>query len=117
MGICGNNIQKANIELDEKITEQVSEFKYLGNTICFDNTFIEFKVQTYNKIHGIIRPSFRKQIFTETQLRLHNTTPKPDLTFGSGKWILKQKDRHKIETAETSFLRPLIKHTSLGPYE
>jgi hypothetical protein len=29
MGICGNNIQRVNTELDGKIIAQVSEFKYL----------------------------------------------------------------------------------------
>jgi hypothetical protein len=61
MGICGSNIQTIKVELDGKIIEKVLEFKYLENTISFDNKDIEFKIQTYNKMNGIIRQSFGKQ--------------------------------------------------------
>jgi hypothetical protein len=35
--ICGKNIQRVKTEVDGKITERISAFKYLGNTTSFDN--------------------------------------------------------------------------------
>jgi hypothetical protein len=37
---------------------------------------LEHKRQTYNKINGVIRRHFGKQMTTETKLRIHNTTGK-----------------------------------------
>jgi hypothetical protein len=31
LGMCGRNIQTANTETDRRVTEQVSDFIYLGN--------------------------------------------------------------------------------------
>jgi hypothetical protein len=89
MEICENNIQRVKTELDRKIIEQVSEFKYIGNTVPFDSKHIEFKIQTDNKINGIIRRSFGKQMFRETQLRLYNIISKSVLTYGNENWSLK----------------------------
>jgi hypothetical protein len=75
MGICGNNIKRVQTELDGKIRD-VSEFKYLGNTISIDNKTTEFKIQAYNKMNKIIRQCFGKKKSRETQLRLHNITLK-----------------------------------------
>jgi hypothetical protein len=93
VGVCGNNIQRVKIELDGKIIEEVLEFKYLGNTIFFDNTNIELKIRVYNNINGIIRRSYKKEISREAQLRLHNITSKAALTYGSGNWVLKQRNK------------------------
>jgi len=39
---------------------------------------------------GVVKRRCGKQIAKETQLRLHNITPKSALKYGSEKWILKQ---------------------------
>jgi hypothetical protein len=113
MGICGNNIRRIKTELDCKITAQVSEFKYLRNTVSFDNKNIELKIKTYNKMNGINRQSFGKQIPRETQLRLHNTTSKEALTYGSENWILKQRNGQGLGAAQMRFLRLLTRYTRL----
>jgi hypothetical protein len=37
MRICENNIRRVKIELGRKVIEEISEFKYLGNTVSLDN--------------------------------------------------------------------------------
>ena len=81
--MCGNNIQRVKIVIDDKIIEQVTEFKYLGYCILEYKRDLEDKLQTYNKINGAIRRHFGKQITKETKLRIHNMTAKVALKFGS----------------------------------
>ena len=70
MAMCGNNIQRVKIVIDDKITEQVTEFKYLGYFITEYKRDLEDKLQTYNKINGVIRRHFGKQMTKETKLTL-----------------------------------------------
>jgi hypothetical protein len=93
MGICKNNIQIVRMELDQKIGDQVSEFKYQGNTISFHNKDVEFKIQTYIKMSGIMRQTFGKPVSRETQLRLCSVTSKAAITCGSENLIFKQRSR------------------------
>jgi len=74
MAMCGNNIQRVKIVIDDKIIEQVTEFKYLGYFISEYKRDLEDKLQTYNKINGAIRRHFGKQMTKETKLRIHNMT-------------------------------------------
>jgi len=46
-------------------------------------TFLEDKLQTYNKLNGTIRRHFGKEMNKETKLRIHNITAKAALKFGS----------------------------------
>ena len=51
----GNNCSKPNI------TEQVTDFKYLGYHISEYRNNLEDKLQTYNKINGATQRHFGKQ--------------------------------------------------------
>ena len=93
--MCGNNIQRVKIVIDDKIIEQVTEFKYLGYCISEYKRDLEDKLQTYNKINGVIRRHFGKQMTKETKLRIHNMTAKAALKFGSEVWVLK-KEMNKV---------------------
>jgi hypothetical protein len=53
---------------------------------------LEDKIQTYNKINGVIRRHFVKQMTKETKLKSHNITAKAALKFGSEAWVLKKRD-------------------------
>jgi predicted SPOUT superfamily RNA methylase MTH1 len=83
MAICGNHIQRVKTVINDNPIEQVSEFKYLGYLISDCKSDLEDKIQTYNKINGVIRRHFEKQMAKETQLRIHNVTAKAALKFGS----------------------------------
>jgi hypothetical protein len=73
-GLCGKNIQRAKIEIEGKIIEQVSSFNYLGNLISNEEKDINIKLQIYNKMNGIIKRNFRKHMSKDTKLRIHNIT-------------------------------------------
>jgi len=113
MAMCGNNIQRVKIVIDDKIIEQVTEFKYLGYCISEYKRDLEDKLQTYNKINGVIRRHFGKQMTKETKLRIHNMTAKAALKFGSEVWVLKKRDEQRLEAAQMKFLRHLLGITKL----
>jgi len=91
MALCGNNTQRVKIVIDDKIIEQVTEFKYFGYCRSEYKSDLEDKLQTYNKINGVIWRHFGKQMTKETKLRLHNMTAKAALKFGSEVWVLKKE--------------------------
>ena len=55
MAMCANNIQTVKIVIDDKIIKKVTESKYLGYCISEYKRDLEDKLQTYNKINGVIR--------------------------------------------------------------
>jgi hypothetical protein len=55
MAMRGNHIQGVKIVIDGNITEQVTDFTYLGYRISEYKRYLEDKLQTYNKINGAIR--------------------------------------------------------------
>jgi hypothetical protein len=74
MGMREKNIQRVKTEIEGKITEQVSDFTYVGNTFSEHKKDIHIKLHKYNKMNGVIRRHFGKQMTVETKLRLHNIT-------------------------------------------
>jgi hypothetical protein len=115
MAMCGNTIQRVKILINNKMIEQVSAFRYLGDTISHYNKDapLESNIQIYNRMNGIIRRHFGKQMSKETELRLHNITSKSTLRYGSENWIPKEKNIQKTEAAQMKFLRPLLGLTRL----
>jgi hypothetical protein len=91
----------------------VSEFKYLGYLISDYKSDLGDKIQTYNKIKGVIRRHFGKQMIRETKLRTHNITAKAALKFGSEARALKERDEQRLEAAQMKFLRHLLGITKL----
>jgi hypothetical protein len=113
MAMCGNHIQRVKIVINNNPIEQVSEFKYLGYLISDYRSDLEDKIQTYNKINGVIRRHFGKQMTKETKLRMHNITAKAALKVGSEAWVLKKRDEQRPEAAQMYFLRYLLGITKL----
>ena len=71
-------------------------------------------MQTHNKINGVIRRHFGKQINEETKLRIQNITAKAALKFGSEAWVLKEREEQRLEAAQMKFLRHLLGTTKLN---
>jgi uncharacterized protein YjaZ len=49
----------------------------------------------------------------QTQLRIHKITAKAALKFGSEVWVLKKRDKQRLEVAQMKFLRYLLGITKL----
>jgi len=49
----------------------------------------------------------------ETKLRIHNSTAKAALKFGSEAWVLKKREEKRLEAAQVKFLRHLVGITKL----
>ena len=47
------------------------------------------------------------------KLRVHNITAKATLKFGSEVWVLKKRDKQRLEAAQMKFLRHLLGITKL----
>ena len=63
LAVCNNNI-RAKIELQSKIIEKVSEFKYKWTIISNYNTDtdLEYRIQTFRKANSVFRRSTGKQM-------------------------------------------------------
>jgi hypothetical protein len=83
MAMCGNHMQRGKTVINDNSIKWVSDFKYLGYLTSDCKIDLEDKIQTYNKINGVIQRHFGKQMTKETKLRIHNITAKAALKFGS----------------------------------
>ena len=80
----------------------------MGYHISEYGSNLEDKFQTHNKINGVLRRHFGKQMNKETKLRIHNITAKAVLKFGSEAWVLKKREEQCLEAAQMKFLRHLL---------
>ena len=96
----GKHLQRVKIVINDIIIEQVTDFKYLGYRISEYGSDLEDKLQTYNKMNGATGRHFGKKINKETKLRIHNTTAKAALKFGSEAWVLKEREEKRLEAAQ-----------------
>ena len=99
MAIWRNHIQRVKIVINDNIIEQVTDFKYLGYRISEYGSDLEDKLQTYNKINGVIKRHFVKQMNKETKLRIHNITAEAVLKYGNEAWVLKKREEQHLEAA------------------
>jgi hypothetical protein len=108
IGFCGKNMQRVEVDIEGKTIEPVSNFNYLGYLISDDDKDINMKLQIYNKMNGIIECRFGKYMTTDTKLRIHNTTTKAALCYGSENLITNKRDAQTLGAAQMRFLRPLL---------
>jgi hypothetical protein len=86
------SVRKVKIEMENRIIEQVSDLKYFGNMFSDHLKDTDIKLQAYNKLNGVIKRNFGKQMTTETKLKLHNISSKPALKYGSETWVMNKRD-------------------------
>jgi len=103
VAMWGKHIQRVKIVINDSITKQVTDFKYLGYCISEYKSDLEDKLQTNKKINGTRRRHFGKQMKKETKLRIHNITGKAALKIGSEAWVLKKREEQRLEAAQMKF--------------
>ena len=113
MAMCGNNIQRVKIVLNDNLIEQVTDFKYLVYHTSEYKSDFEDKLQTFNQLNGAIWRHFGKQMNKATKLRIHNITAKATLKHGSEAWVLKKREEQCLEAAQMKFLKHLLGITKL----
>ena len=90
--------------------------KYLNSVTCsvilsFITIFTLCMWFPYIAIFGAIRRHFGKQMNKETKLRIHNITAKAALKFRSEAWVLKKREKQRLEAAQMKFLKHLLRIT------
>ena len=59
-------------------------------------------------MNGAIRRHFGKQMNKETKLRINGITAKAALKFVSEAWVLKKREKQRLEATQMKFLRDLF---------
>lgn len=97
---------RTKIIVDNKPLEQVSHFDYLGCNITYDvDRDINNKISKFQWICGTINRTLKNKTRKETKLKFYKTMAVPVLTYGSESWIIKERDKSKLQAAEMRFLR------------
>jgi hypothetical protein len=108
MAATGKTPQRVKILMNNKIIEQRMGFIYLGNHISpFEHQKDIERNLKYNKLNGVLRRNFGKQMRKDLQTRFHNVVAKPALLYGSECWTLRQKGRNRINSSQMKFIHSL----------
>ncbi|KAJ4429720.1 hypothetical protein ANN_21924 [Periplaneta americana] len=106
MAHSGKFTIRTKIIVDNKPIEQVSHFDYLGCNITYDvDRDIDNKISKFQWICGTINRTLKNKTRKETKLKFYKTMAVPVLTYGSESWIIKERDKSKLQTAEMRCLR------------
>jgi hypothetical protein len=94
------------MSIDNKITEQINSFNYLGNLISFEKEVeVDNKLNNYWKITSIINNMSRPQkTLKKTRIKLCNTIALRVLLKGSENWTIKARDARRITAAENKYM-------------
>ncbi|KAJ4432143.1 hypothetical protein ANN_20759, partial [Periplaneta americana] len=66
---------------------------------------IDNKISKFRWICGTINRTLKNKTRKETKLKFYKTMAVPVLTYGSESWIIKERDKSKLQAAEMRFLR------------
>jgi methyl coenzyme M reductase subunit D len=109
MAMEGRQIRRVKIIINGKLIEQVNSFKYLGCNVKTHkiNMDLEDNTEKHNKINGIIKRHFGKNMRPQIQVRMYNVLSKPAILYGNETWILRSQDCRRIGTSQMRFLRAI----------
>jgi hypothetical protein len=99
-----------------KDLEQVENFIYLG-VIIKENGKIEEEINTRmlnaGKLYHAINKGFlgKKEIIQKTKMEIYSSTYIPRLLYRSESWVITEKQKQNIQTAEMKYLRRVIGKT------
>jgi hypothetical protein len=94
---------KIQLEVNNKITEQLISFNFLGNmTSCESEVEIDKKLNNYLKTTGISNMLRRHKPLMKTRMKLHNTLA---MLYSSENSTIKSRDERRITAAGMKCLR------------
>jgi len=99
-GFVGTGHARTKIIINDETLEQVSQFTYLGCSICYQfSNDVESKLAKFLQLIGIIKRTIFKKVRTETILKLYKSLVLPTFLYGSENWTLRALQRRRIEAA------------------
>jgi hypothetical protein len=105
---------RCKIMIDNKTTEQISSFKYLGfNVSYYRKEDINIELSKFQRMCGTVRRTLRQKTLQSTQLKFYKIMAVPMLTYASENWAINRSDKRKTELAEMKFLRSVAGYTLL----
>jgi hypothetical protein len=95
MAFRGRDHIRSKIVTNNKITEQVNTFNYLGCTLSYEQEKdATKKLSKFLKITGIINQVLKpSKVQKQTKLQIYNTLAIPTLLYSSEAWTLKEQDK------------------------
>jgi hypothetical protein len=115
MAFIGQEPVRCKITINDKIFEQVNEFKYFGCQILYEgerdvkNNISKF-LQVTGTINNVLKPN---QVQKSSRMKIYNTLAIPTLIYGSEIWTLTQQNKSRLKASEMKFLRRTAGHTLL----
>jgi hypothetical protein len=113
MAFRGRYHIRSNTVINNKITEQVNTFNYLGCILSYEQeNDVSNKLPKFLQIIGIINQVLKpSKVQKQTRLRIYNTLAITTLLHSSETWTLKELDKSRITAAEMKFLRKTAQYT------
>jgi hypothetical protein len=106
---------RCKITINDKIFEQINEFKYLGCQISYEgerdvkNKISKF-LQVTGTINNVLKPN---QVQKSPRMKIYNTLAIPALIYGREICTLTQQDKSRLKASEMKFLRRTAGYTLL----
>jgi hypothetical protein len=115
MAFIGQEPVCSKVTINDKIFEQVNEFKYLGCQISYEGERdVKNKISKFLQVTGIINNvSKPNQVQKSSRMKIYNTLAIPTLIYGSEIWTLTQEDKSRLKASEMKFLRRTAGYTLL----
>jgi hypothetical protein len=109
MAFQGKYPIRSKIILNNKsITEQVSNFNYLGRNVTYKyDEDLNDKLSKLKNICGAIARTLKKKTRKETNLKCYKIMAVPVLLYGSETWTWRKSDWSRIQAAEIKYLRTI----------
>jgi hypothetical protein len=98
---------KIQLEVNNKIIEQVNSVNFLGNlTSCEKEVENDKKLNKYLTTTGVSNNMLTQhKPLKKTRIKLHNTLAPPALLYSSENWTLKARNARRITAAEMIYVR------------
>ena len=99
------------VKINEEKIEQVTEYRYLGQVISFENKMEkEIKVRRANawKAFWAQKYLLKSKLGLKTKIRIFQSTVLPVLMYGAQTWALTAKQLKKLQVTQNSMLRSIL---------